>query len=105
MASVANDGDAATSWRAAAGDAAPWWQVDLETVCRISSVALTFPTASAYRFRIEVSADGHAWREAAHATAASGRLRLPEGTSGRYLRVAFAGPTASLSELEITGRL
>jgi len=111
---LANDGDAATSWLAAADDRSPWWQVDLERLCVLSAVNLTFPSPGDYRFKIEVSDDGQTWRTAADQTQAANTdqtrsIRLPSGTRGQFVRVSFAaapaGATAGLSEFQITGRL
>jgi len=110
----ANDGDATTNWQATAGDASPWWQVDLERLCILSSVQLTFPTAGDYRFKIEVSDDGQTWRTASDQTqiASTDRIRtirLADGSRGQFVRVSFTsvptGAVAGLSEFEITGRL
>jgi beta-galactosidase len=111
---LADDGDATTSWLATADDHSPWWQVDLERLCVLSAVNLTFPSPGDYRFKIEVSDDGQTWRTAADQTRAADTdqtrlIRLPSGSRGQFVRVTFtaapAGATAGLSEFEITGRL
>ena len=111
---LANDGNAATSWQAAAGDKGAWWQVDLERSCALSSIKVTLPTSGDYRFTVEVSDDGQVWRKAGDST--QGRfagavctLRLADGTAGQIVRVSFvsvpAGAVAGIGEMEVNGHL
>ncbi|MEO6995471.1 MAG: glycoside hydrolase family 2 TIM barrel-domain containing protein, partial [Lacunisphaera sp.] len=94
----ANDGNALTAWRAAAGDAHPWLRIDLERVVKVSAIHLTFPAAGTWHYRIDISRDGERnWQpfvESAQTEAPNMWTSLKiEGTavSGRYLRVTLLG--------------
>ncbi|MER7490915.1 beta-N-acetylglucosaminidase domain-containing protein [Streptomyces sp. NPDC126497] len=61
---AANDGDPGTRWSSPVDDDA-WWQVELERPVRLGKVALHWQEAHPSAYRVEVSADGRAWRTAA----------------------------------------
>ncbi|MGW7262962.1 beta-N-acetylglucosaminidase domain-containing protein [Streptomyces sp. NPDC054842] len=61
---AANDGDPGTRWSSPARDDA-WWQVELPRPVRLGRVVLRWQDAYASAYRVEVSADGRAWRTAA----------------------------------------
>jgi hypothetical protein len=112
---LANDGNSATFWQAAAGDTNAWWQVDLERIVTIQKTKLTFPTPGNWRYTIQISDDGvSGWKlladqsqttsdEQAHVIAAQNSPR------GRFLRVnivsAPAGQRPALAEFEVQGTL
>ncbi len=111
---LANDGDAATVWRAAPGDKMPWLQVDLERIVEVKRTKLVFPTAGDWRYRVEISVDGvQGWQVVADRTQIPGgdaeRTDTAEtAATGRYLRLTFTGwPGAApaLAEVEVVGIL
>lgn len=112
----ANDGDPATFWQAADGDADAWLCVDLERIVNVSSVKLRFPMAGHWRYRIEISDDGKTnWRLVADQTQTNGTGDLRTDTAqdasarGRFLRVAITASPANqppaLAEVEVAGTL
>ncbi|MEU0697118.1 beta-N-acetylglucosaminidase domain-containing protein [Streptomyces niveus] len=72
-ASAATDGDPATRWSSPAEDGA-WWQAELAEPVRLGRVVLNWQDAYASGYRVQVSADGRVWRDAA---------RVEEGRGGR----------------------
>lgn len=112
---LANDGDPATFWQAAAGDAKPWLRVDLERIVNLRKTRLTFPVAGDWRYRIEASEDGERdWRQVAdNALPASagtvGEDHAPAPVRGRFLRVTLLGcpdgQQPSISEVEAYGSI
>lgn len=72
-AAAATDGDPATRWSSPAEDGA-WWQTELAEPVRLGRVVLTWQDAYASAYRVQVSADGRVWRDAA---------RVTEGEGGR----------------------
>ncbi len=111
---LANDGNAATSWQAAAGERdGSWWRVDLERIAQISQTKLIFPTAGDWRYKIEISDDGlTGWKLLADATQKAGVEPMrtdtaPRGLSGRFVRVTVKacppGAAAGLSECQLFG--
>jgi len=93
----ANDGNAATFWRAAAGETNSWWCVDLERIVMVNQTKLVFPSAGDWRYQIEISDDGNSnWKmvaDQAHVSSAE-KIRTD---------IAPAGASAALSELQLTG--
>jgi hypothetical protein len=115
-ANLANDGNPATFWQAAAAAASAWWQVDLERIVNVSQTQLTFPTAGNWRYQIEISDDGHGgWKMIADQTQVTNvsqtRTDVSPGGSvrGRYLRVIVTGTppekSAALAEMKVTGTI
>ncbi len=111
---LANDGNPATFWQAAAGDPNAWLRVDLERIVAVQKTKLTFPTAGNWRYRIEISDDGeNGWKLFANQTQTTddSMVRsdaLPDGSiRGRFLRVSVTGTPANqspaLAELEVLG--
>jgi hypothetical protein len=111
---LANDGNPATFWQADAGDANPWFRVDLERVVTVARARLTFPSGGNWRYKIEISSDGDTgWKllvDQSQATAA-GAERTDQAQagsiSGRFVRVSIIqappGQTAGLAEVEVSG--
>jgi beta-glucosidase len=86
-ASAAVDGNAGTRWSSAASDP-QWLQVDLGAAATISQVVLTWETAYATAFQIQVSADAATWTSVyATTTATGGTQTLTVTGTGRYIRV------------------
>lgn len=103
----AGDGDTQTYWQSAAGDASPFITLDTEKGILLRNVTLRFPTAKAWRYRVECSADGRNWKpvcdrsdnvavcsETTHPVVGNDRIQ--------YVRISFRGE-ASLSELTASG--
>ncbi|WP_202238352.1 discoidin domain-containing protein [Actinacidiphila reveromycinica] len=86
-ASAAVDGDNGTRWSSAAADP-QWLQVDLGSSQPICGVQLTWETAYAKAYQIQVSTDGTTWTSAYATTTGAGATELVtlSGT-GRYVRM------------------
>jgi beta-galactosidase len=113
---LANDGNQATFWQAAAGDTNPWLQINLERIVTVSKTKLTFPTEGNWRYQIEISDDGETnWRRIADQSQTTDTAKERTDTigdnapQGRFLRLTFAGTpkaqTAALVEMELTGTM
>ena len=86
-------GDSRTAWRAAAGDAHPWWQVDFGKLQRFGGLVIRWPEPLPPRAcKVELSDDANAWTLLHQATAARGlQTHIPApNAEARYLRVTFA---------------
>ncbi|RII19503.1 O-GlcNAcase NagJ precursor [Streptomyces sp. YIM 130001] len=70
-AAKANDGDSGTRWSSPVEDGA-WWQMELAEPVRLGRVVLNWQDAHASRYRVQVSANGHSWRDAATVTDSRG---------------------------------
>ncbi len=73
QAPLATDGDPATAWEAAPGDAAPWLRLDLEFETRVGSIAVGGSAPQ----RIRCSVNSEAWSE------------FQPGATARYLQLDF----------------
>jgi hypothetical protein len=111
---LANDGNPATFWQAAAGDTNAWLRIDLERIVTVSKTKLTFPTEGNWRYKVEISDDGeNNWRlitdQTQSASIAKERADTAQsvGSRSRFVRVTFAGTpeakTAALAETEVLG--
>jgi beta-galactosidase len=111
---LANDGNPATFWQAAASDTNAWFQVDLERLVTVSKTRLAFPRQGNWRYKIEISADSATnWRllvdQTQAADSSADRTDLVQGGSvpGRFVRVTVVGSPvgrpAALAELEVFG--
>ncbi|WP_433430268.1 discoidin domain-containing protein [Nonomuraea sp. CA-141351] len=86
-ASAAVDGDPGTRWSSAFSDP-QWIQVDLGASASISQVQLSWETAYATAFQVQVSADGTSWTTVhSTTTGTGGDQTLNVSGSGRYVRV------------------
>jgi beta-galactosidase len=110
---LANDGDPSTSWIAAAGDASPWWQLQLEVSRTINTLEVTFPAAGNYRYTITTSPDGKTWTTAVDQsqttnTAQTQRATGSFGSNIQFVRVNFTGlpqgQPAGLAEVVVGGQ-
>ncbi|MFE2550214.1 discoidin domain-containing protein [Streptomyces sp. NPDC059355] len=103
------DGSASTRWASVEGKDPQWIRVDLGAGATVSRVKLTWESAYAKAYRVEVSADGATWTRIAEEKAGNGATDDLTGLSGkgRYLRVyGTARGTAygySLFEAEVYG--
>ncbi len=105
---LASDGDKATAWKAAAGDPAPEWVLDMEFEFNLLKVALDFPDGQERGVAVFVSADGKEWKPLGRKLQAKEKSALvnsPAAVKGRYVKVAFdkAG-NAAISEIAVTER-
>ncbi|HEY0497267.1 MAG TPA: discoidin domain-containing protein [Kutzneria sp.] len=104
---AALDGRATTRWESAASDP-QWLQVDLGGNAVVSCVVLSWETAYATAYSIDVSADGTNWSSIYSTTAGQGGTEtLKIGGNGRYLRVRgtarATGYGYSLWEFQVHG--
>ena len=110
-ASLATDGDAATSWTAGDPSTGSWLQVDLGARYDLTGSSLTFPQLAGYQYRVETSDDGIVWDTAfTHSdTASVGESDDSWVGTGRYVRVLFTGglggSAPSVAELALYGDL
>jgi hypothetical protein len=94
-ASAAVDGNATTRWSSAFSDP-QWLQVDLGASEPVCGVGLTWETAYATAYKIQVSGDGTTWTDVYSTTTSTGGTQnLTVSGTGRYVRVyATARATA-----------
>ncbi|WP_328464696.1 discoidin domain-containing protein [Actinoplanes sp. NBC_00393] len=86
-ASEAVDGNAGTRWSSAFSDP-QWLQVDLGTSKAVSRVELSWETAAARAFQIQVSDNGTSWNSIySTTTATGGNQNLTVNGTGRYVRM------------------
>ncbi|OIV37705.1 hypothetical protein BIV57_08975 [Mangrovactinospora gilvigrisea] len=91
-ASALTDGDAATRWSSPQGGDAAWAQVELARPAEVGRVVLHWEDAFAARYRVEVSADGRSWRNAAAVDDGAGgveAVRMDE-RGVRFVRIRMA---------------
>jgi beta-glucosidase len=86
-ASSAVDGNTGTRWSSAFSDP-QWLEVDLGSSQAICQVTLTWETAYATAFQIQVSPDGSTWTTIYSTTTGTGGTQtLPVSGTGRYIRM------------------
>ncbi|MCP2327141.1 beta-glucanase (GH16 family) [Hamadaea flava] len=86
-ASAAVDGNSGTRWSSAAADP-QWIQIDLGSTVSVCQVTLTWETAYATAYQVQVSADAATWTSIYSTTTSTGGTQpLTVAGSGRYLRV------------------
>ena len=112
---LANDGNPATFWQAAAGDTNAWLQRGFGTHRdRQPNRSLTFPTDGNWRYKIEISSDGETnWKllvdQTQTADSSAVRADAVPGNSipGRFVRVSITGSpveqSAALAEVQFSG--
>ena len=106
-ASAAVDGNTGTRWSSAFSDP-QWLQVDLGAPAQITRVALTWETAAARAFQIQVSNDATTWTSIySTTTSTGGNQSLTVTGTGRYVRMYGTQRTTqygySLWEFQIFG--
>ncbi|HJV69225.1 glycoside hydrolase family 2 protein [Ideonella sp.] len=109
---LVNDGDAATCWAPAPGDADGWVSVDPERVLNVTRLVIMLPMPGQYAFRAELQAADGGWavlldepvRDVPQTT-----VELPTPSlTGRKIRLrvrSAAGEPACVSEMRVAGRL
>lgn len=109
---MVNDGNPATYWSPAPGDATAGVTIDLERVVEVHRLTLTFPQAAPYGFIAEVK-DAHGiWQKLVEQVegqdSAQSRTLETEAVSGREVRVRLRVPKAAmpgLAEAQVSGKL
>ncbi|MGD0679292.1 MAG: glycoside hydrolase family 2 TIM barrel-domain containing protein [Polyangiaceae bacterium] len=111
---LANDGHDDTFWSASSDAADAFWEVDLERLCIVRRVNITFPSPGNYRYRIETSDDHRLWRLAVDESQTLDESRArshmsASGTFGRFVKITFTGlpphTPARISEVAIVGAI
>ncbi len=100
LAGKAVDGDLRTRWCAANGAAGQWWQVDLGQKHDIKSLRIHWEMGgAAYRYKIDASADGAAWRTIVDRAKNNKPARITphkvDAPDTRFLRVTFLGASTN----------
>lgn len=87
-AAAATDGDPGTRWSSPAEDGA-WWQAELAEPARLGRVVLHWQDAYARAYRVQVSADGRVWRDAARVTDGVGGVETvrTDAKDTRFVRI------------------
>jgi len=105
--SLANDGDAATWWAPAPGDARPWLVVDPERIVNYGRLAVRFAPDGRCDVSAEAQDTGGVWQPLGDAAATADTLDVPvNAVTGRQLRLrltAPAGGTCRVADVVITG--
>jgi len=110
VASNAVDGDYTTRWSSVYSDP-QWYQIDLGAVFLINQVTISWETASAKSYTIEVSGDGLSWNTIAAKSNMPAGARTDDikglSASGRYIRMYGTERTSqwgySIFEFEVFG--
>jgi hypothetical protein len=106
---AAVDGDLGTRWSSAAGDP-QWLQVDLGSTAAVSRIVLTWETAYARAFQLQISADAATWTTIYSTSAGTGGVQaLDVSGTGRYVRMygtaRATGYGYSLWEFQVYGSI
>ena len=102
------DSDPATHWTSAAGDAAPWWQVDLGAVQWVHRVAVAWEPVYGSAYDVQVSRDAQTLRAVAEVTvnaAQDVRTTIPSRRA-RYGRIGVrtrTGASVAFGEVGVMG--
>jgi hypothetical protein len=107
---LANDGNTATFWQAAADDTLPSWTIDLEKSVALNEVRITFPDSDVHHFSIEMSSDRKTWQTVADrshddSAAPTRDVKLAGDSRGRFVRIALSAGIPCISEFEGHGKL
>lgn len=110
-AAAAVDGDPSTRWCARDAGTGHWWQVDLGESVPIRGVRIHWEFERAYRYRLEGSLDGKAWKTLVDRTGED--VKSPAGAHrferqpARWIRITLTGQPdgawASIREFEVHG--
>lgn len=113
-AGYAADGDLSTCWQAKTGDHQPWLTLDTEKGLSLREVQIRFPSARAYRYKVEASEDNVRW-ERVLADRTDNRIPLDtekitvQGDGKhRFVRISFMDASAGLpavSEIVVKGKV
>ena len=104
-AALAVDGNAGTRWESAYSDP-QWLQVDLGSSAAVCSVSISWETAAAKNFTLQVSNDATTWSTVyTTTTGAGGNQTYPVSGTGRYVRMNGTARTTgygySIWELQV----
>ena len=109
---LVNDGNPATYWAPAPGDAEISFTLDMERVVEVHNLTLTFPQAAPYGFVAEVQDAQGNWQKLAEQIegpdTTAVRAVETEAHEGRYVRIHLrvpSGAVAGLAELQVKGEL
>jgi len=103
-----NDGNSSTIWKPNVADTEKWCVLSMEAVYCINRIQIEFPTADAYRYIIEVSADGNNWTKVIDQSVSQNndKIRMAYGNLGQYvaqIRIRFTSDIAGLAEVKVGG--
>lgn len=107
-----NDGSNSTIWSASDTNSQHYWLVDLEGKYSITATGITWPSADAYQYKIEVSLDGTAssYHEVVNRqdnTNSKAYIKdvFSAAVDGRYVKVTFTGQgkKANFAEFAVFG--
>ncbi|MCU6501323.1 discoidin domain-containing protein [Rugamonas sp. A1-17] len=109
---LVNDGDPASFWAPAPGDAEGWVAIDLERVVSVHRLSVTLPAAGRYAVHAELQAANGQWEPLADLplsddAATAIELRTAPRT-GRKLRLSVrtaTGDAAGVAEIQVAGSL
>jgi len=105
--SLANDGDAATWWAPAEGDAAPWIVIDPERIVNYLRLAVRFAPGRRCDVTAEAQDAGGVWQVLADVPATGDTFDVPvHAVTGRRLRLRLTAPpgrTCAIADIGITG--
>ena len=109
-AGLAADGDTATFWRPADGDARPYVTLDAERTLSLQVVKAVFAEEAPVHFVVEASADEVGWKKVADVSSwekDSWELYLESPVKARFVRFSFpqtgSGQAPSVAEIEVGG--
>lgn len=103
-----NDGNSSTLWKPDVNDPEKWCVLSMEAIYCINRIQIEFPTADAYRYIIEVSADGNNWTKVIDQSVSENndKIRMAYGNLGQYvgqIRIRFTSGIAGLAEVKVGG--
>ena len=92
------DGNLSTRWCAAGGGQGQHWQVELDGLEHIQSLRIHWEKAgTAYRYKVEASADGQAWKMLVDASENRKKAQISshvvDSPDTKFLKVTFLGAT------------
>lgn len=111
-AGAAADGDKKTQWQADANDWNAYWTLDTEKGLALREINIVFPSAKAYQYKIEASADNLHWTTLSdkmdnREVVETERFLLKDDRKFRFVRIAFgqnsADMPAAISEVIVKG--
>jgi xylan 1,4-beta-xylosidase len=97
------DDDIRTEWSAASGNTGEWLMVDMGKTCMVQGVQVNFTTFTAYKYVVELSADGAAWETVIDKSSNSKIIQheytqMSAPVEARYARLTNKGAGSSFSQ-------